>query len=51
MARRTPPAEQWTLPAYARYETEVRPADVADVVIRADDPRHPALSIRDGAAR
>ncbi|WP_236241059.1 uridine kinase [Streptomyces sp. CC228A] len=34
--------EGWTLPAYARYETEVAPADAADVVVRADDPRHPA---------
>lgn len=49
VARRTPVAERWTLPAFARYEAEVHPADTADIVIRADDPRHPALSIRDGA--
>ncbi|MEV4945928.1 uridine kinase [Streptomyces sp. NPDC053755] len=34
--------EPWTLPAFARYEREVGPTDVADVVVRADDPRHPA---------
>ncbi|MFB7618717.1 uridine kinase [Kitasatospora sp. NPDC056181] len=43
LARRTPPGEQWTLPAFARYETETVPADLADVIVRVDDPRHPAL--------
>ncbi len=43
LARRTPPEERWTLEAYARYEEEVGPAGVADVVIRANDPRHPAV--------
>lgn len=42
LARRTP--ERWTLPAFDRYESEVTPADAADIVIRADDPRHPAWS-------
>ncbi|MFE6814316.1 uridine kinase [Streptomyces sp. NPDC057677] len=40
LARRT--EEAWTLPAFARYESEVGPGDAADVVVRADDPRHPA---------
>ncbi len=40
LARRT--EESWTLPAFARYETEVDPAATADAVVRADDPRHPA---------
>ncbi|MCP9959395.1 uridine kinase [Streptomyces sudanensis] len=40
LARRTP--ERWTLPAFDRYEEEVAPADAADVVVRADDPRRPA---------
>ncbi|MEU3446756.1 uridine kinase [Streptomyces thermolilacinus] len=40
LARRTP--ERWTLPAFERYEAEAAPADTADVVVRADDPRHPA---------
>ncbi|WP_433364540.1 uridine kinase [Streptosporangium sp. CA-115845] len=43
LARRTPDEERWTLPAYARYEAEVAPARVADMVVRVDDPRHPAL--------
>ncbi|MER5884328.1 uridine kinase [Streptomyces sp. NPDC001941] len=34
----------WTLPAFRRYEDEVAPADAADVVVRADDPRHLAWS-------
>lgn len=33
----------WQLPAFARYEEEVAPQDAADVVVRVDDPRHPAL--------
>jgi hypothetical protein len=42
--RRTAAAERWALPAYVRYEREVGPEQVADVLIRVDDPRHPALS-------
>lgn len=42
--RRTGPESQWTLPAYARYEREVDPERVADVLVRMDDPRHPAVS-------
>ncbi|MEU3456977.1 uridine kinase [Micromonospora sp. NPDC006766] len=41
--RRTDPGLRWTLPAFARYADEVAPASFADVVVRADDPRHPAL--------
>ncbi len=41
--RRTDPELRWTLPAYARYGHEVDPASFADVVVRVDDPRHPAL--------
>ena len=43
LARRTPAGQAWTLPAFARYAREVGPADFADVVVRLDDPRHPAL--------
>jgi len=43
LARRTEPEWSWTLPAYARYAGEVGPAAFADVVVRVDDPRHPAL--------
>lgn len=48
LARRT--EEPWTLPAFARYEDEVGPADSADLVVRADDPRHPAWSGLPGGA-
>ncbi len=43
IARRTPPEMQWTLPAFQRYDEEVQPQELADVVVRAEDPRHPAL--------
>jgi hypothetical protein len=46
LARRTPPEWRWTLPAFARYEEEAGPADSADLVVRVDDPRHPALVTR-----
>ncbi len=42
LARRTPQDERWTLPAFARYEDEVRPEEAADVVVKADDPGRPA---------
>ncbi|PZF85135.1 uridine kinase [Jiangella anatolica] len=45
LRRLTAPAEQWTLPAYERYAAEVDPEAVADLVVRADDPRHPALVV------
>jgi hypothetical protein len=41
--RRTEEDLRWTLPAYTRYGDEVDPASFADVVVRVDDPRHPAL--------
>jgi hypothetical protein len=43
LARRTGAQERWTLPAFARYGAEVDPAAFADVVVRLDDPRRPAL--------
>jgi hypothetical protein len=48
IARRTPPAETWTLPAYARYRAEVAPERTADVVVRVDDARRPAWVDPDG---
>lgn len=42
LARRTEESARWTVPAFARYEADVDPVAVADVVVRADDPRHPA---------
>jgi len=46
LARRTPADEQWTLPAYARYEAEAGPGRAADLVVRLDDPRHPAITAK-----
>ncbi|GAA2599000.1 uridine kinase [Winogradskya consettensis] len=46
LARRTEPARHWTLPALARYDDEVAPSAFADVVVRLDDPRHPAVVLR-----
>ncbi|WP_174527125.1 TetR family transcriptional regulator [Micromonospora maritima] len=43
LERRTEPVLRWTLPAFARYAAEVDPASFADVVVRVDDPRRPAL--------
>ena len=43
LRRRLPEAEHWALPAYQRYEAEVRPAEISDVLVRTDDPRHPAV--------
>lgn len=43
LARRTPEADRWRLPAYERYERDVAPRAAADVAVRVDDPRHPAL--------
>ncbi|TCO56642.1 uridine kinase [Actinocrispum wychmicini] len=43
LARRTPAAEEWSLPAFDRYEQEVAPLTVADFAVRVDDPNHPAL--------
>lgn len=43
-ARRTDADLQWTLPAFDRYDADAAPTAQADVVIRWDDPRHPAIS-------
>ena len=42
-ARRTPPDRAWELPAFDRYDAEVSPVDLADAVVLADSPDHPAL--------
>jgi hypothetical protein len=44
-ARLTPADDAWTLAAFDDYDRDVRPADVADVVVRYDDPRHPAVRV------
>jgi hypothetical protein len=41
LARRTPAAEAWRLPAEERYRAEADPEGAADVVVRVDDPRRP----------
>jgi hypothetical protein len=41
LRRRVP--EAWAVPAYERYEAEVDPGSLAEVCVRVDDPRHPAL--------
>jgi len=51
LARRTPPEAAWTLPAFRRYDATVAPARTADVVIKLDDPRHPAVQLRTPPAR
>ena len=42
LRRRTAEADHWTLPAFDSYASETDPATTADVLVRADDPRHPA---------
>lgn len=41
-ARRTPAEQAWTLAAFDSYDDQVRPAELADVLVKLDDPRHPA---------
>jgi hypothetical protein len=45
LRRRIDPDELWTLPAYQRYAEEVDPASFADVVVRIDDPKRPAVVV------
>jgi hypothetical protein len=42
--RRTPDEWAWTLPALDDYDQALDPTGTADVVVRLDDPRHPAIS-------
>jgi hypothetical protein len=46
LARRLPERDHWTLSAYARYDIERRPGDVADVLVLADHPDRPAIRTR-----
>lgn len=43
LGRKVAAEEQWTLPAYARYEREVEPDRAADLAVRVDHPEKPAL--------
>ncbi|MEV1175202.1 uridine kinase [Nonomuraea sp. NPDC049784] len=47
LERGTPEDELWRLPAYERYEREVRPQQAADVVVRADHPDRLARLVND----
>jgi hypothetical protein len=49
LARRMPAAEAWALPAFARYDREVRPLHTADTGVAMDDPARPAV-LDDAAA-
>jgi len=42
-ARHTAQDQAWTLPAYDAYDRDVRPIETADIAIKLDDPRHPAV--------
>ena len=33
----------WQLPAFTTYDEEVRPGDLCDVLVRAEDPQRPAV--------
>lgn len=41
--RRTAPADRWMLRGYRRYTDDVVPEQTADVALRVDDARRPAL--------
>ena len=42
--RRVPPDDaERELPAFDRYDGQARPAETADIVVRADDPQRPAV--------
>ncbi|GAA1239998.1 uridine kinase [Prauserella halophila] len=43
LTRKLPTGDHWALPAYERYEREVSPTDTADVLVRVDHPRNPAV--------
>lgn len=43
--RRTEVEQQWTLPALDRYDREINPQAVADIVINWNDANRPALRI------
>jgi hypothetical protein len=45
LVRRTPESEAWMLEAIAQYAADVQPESHADLVVRCDDPAHPALVV------
>jgi hypothetical protein len=44
LARQGVPA--WQLPAYSTYDAEVRPGEICDVLVMAEDPLRPAVLVR-----
>jgi len=44
LRRRTPPDQEWTLPAYWQYAAQAHPAESADLVLLVDHPARPALA-------
>jgi hypothetical protein len=44
--RQVPQEQAWTLPAYDRYDIEVDPTALADIVLRFDDAARPAIAVR-----
>lgn len=46
LARTLPVEQHWTLPAYARYDAERGPSEVADLLVLADHPDRPAVRRR-----
>lgn len=44
--RRTPAEQQWELPAFDRYDDEVDPTALADLVVLADHADRPALVLQ-----
>lgn len=34
---------EWQLPAFTAYDEEMQPGEICDVLVRAEDPRHPAV--------
>jgi hypothetical protein len=50
--RRTAPGDAWTLPAFDRYDAALAEGETAaSIVIKLDDPRHPAIATAGPAAR
>ena len=37
---------EWQLPAFSAYDEQVRPGERCDVLVRAEDPRRPAVLVR-----
>jgi len=51
LARKLPADQQWTIEAFSRYESEVSPRELADIVVRVDNPAHPAVMRGDSVMR